>query len=538
MADLNSRLVPLFLLLASLTDKEKCLCVAQENTTRKVPQNCTIFSETGECQAPWRGDQSTSIKLEDLSSECAMKASNGYCNYDPEYMLEHCVASCLTDPTLGSIGYFEEGDQLDEECEDRHNLQREDEHYTCEEYVEDGECWKNPEYMLKNCAKSCVACIIDGTETFNIGVSQGLREEDISNNQNIMNIVQVIAETDSYMKGVMLDREFDSVRLTCRNKNKYCASLAAAGFCEAEYGDDLGGNEGEESLYNFMMKECAPACQSCGLLYDEDLIWSCTPDTETNVFGEGDLNHFFKRVVGEASFEGVIVPEYYVNIHSRPAHPENGKSPNEKNYHLGPWIVTLDGFLTDEECDRLKQLGSLEGYARSELEDADAEDDTYRTSTNSWCQNECSEDPVAQKVIEKISNLTGIPDSFSEYLQLLKYVPGQYYKEHHDYGQGESDFVPGPRMITLFLYLNDVEEGGATRFTEISKGISVDIHPKKGTALIWPNVLDRNPLEMDRRTFHEALPVIKGVKYGANAWLHMRDFKNDYCDYDGWELIN
>jgi prolyl 4-hydroxylase len=38
-------------------------------------------------------------------------------------------------------------------------------------------------------------------------------------------------------------------------------------------------------------------------------------------------------------------------------------------------------------------------------------------------------------------------------------------------------------------------------------------------------VLNEDPNAKDFRTDHQALPVIKGTKYGANAWIHMRDFK-------------
>jgi prolyl 4-hydroxylase len=36
--------------------------------------------------------------------------------------------------------------------------------------------------------------------------------------------------------------------------------------------------------------------------------------------------------------------------------------------------------------------------------------------------------------------------------------------------------------------------------------------------------------EIDQRTHHAALPVIKGVKYGANSWIHLRNYKtpNDW----------
>jgi prolyl 4-hydroxylase len=63
----------------------------------------------------------------------------------------------------------------------------------------------------------------------------------------------------------------------------------------------------------------------------------------------------------------------------------------------------------------------------------------------------------------------------------------------------------------VFLYLNEVEEGGGTHF----KGLDITVQPKPGRAVVWPSVLDHDPNGKDPRTNHEALSVIKGVKYGG-----------------------
>lgn len=52
--------------------------------------------------------------------------------------------------------------------------------------------------------------------------------------------------------------------------------------------------------------------------------------------------------------------------------------------------------------------------------------------------------------------------------------------------------------------------------------------PQQGRALIWPSVLNEFPNQKDHRTDHQALPVEDGIKYGANAWLHMRNFHEPY----------
>jgi prolyl 4-hydroxylase len=51
------------------------------------------------------------------------------------------------------------------------------------------------------------------------------------------------------------------------------------------------------------------------------------------------------------------------------------------------------------------------------------------------------------------------------------------------------------------------------------------VEPKAGRAVFWPSVRNDNPFRRDDRTQHEAMPVARGEKYAANAWLHMYDFK-------------
>ena len=78
----------------------------------------------------------------------------------------------------------------------------------------------------------------------------------------------------------------------------------------------------------------------------------------------------------------------------------------------------------------------------------------------------------------------------------------------------------GPRILTFFLYLSDVEEGGETVFPTLD----IKVKPKRGRALIWPSVKSDSPEEQDPRTVHAAAAVLKGKKYAANAWIHLYDF--------------
>lgn len=87
--------------------------------------------------------------------------------------------------------------------------------------------------------------------------------------------------------------------------------------------------------------------------------------------------------------------------------------------------------------------------------------------------------------------------------------------------EGRDPKPSGNRILTFFLYLSDVEEGGETKFNSLG----IQVKPKRGRALVWPSVRDDEPDFWDDRTFHEAMPVIKGKKYAANHWIHFNDYE-------------
>jgi len=345
----------------------------------------------------------------------------------------------------------------------------------------------------------------------------------------------ILTEMQNYMASTLhQDTKYNTVRRSCRNYDPYCAAYAAVGFCDDKFHD------GEE--YPWMITYCAPACLACE---EYEIVQPCEANPAFNYYNDGDLSKMFERMIGERKSETPL-PDYKPVIHSRPG----GSSGDDNSGDLvdGPWVITLENFLTDEECDRLKDLGKLEGYARSELQNGeDDEDEEWRTSSNAWCEEECQSDPIAQRVIRRIGQRTGIPHQYSESLQLLRYSPGQFYSEHHDNSDSSFGIDEGARMITFFLYLNDVEEGGATRLTDLhydgedgypgeDKNRTLTplvIRPKKGMALVWPNINDEDHAYKEERTWHEALPVVKGLKYGANAWFRQRRLKS-LCDEDSY----
>jgi hypothetical protein len=81
-----------------------------------------------------------------------------------------------------------------------------------------------------------------------------------------------------------------------------------------------------------------------------------------------------------------------------------------------PWVVLVDNFLSDEESNRMIELGEAKGYKKSrvatEVRGVFAES-KGRTSYNTFCDEKCAADPLIKPVIERMTNLTGIPyDNF------------------------------------------------------------------------------------------------------------------------------
>merc|ERR1711957_434100 len=103
-----------------------------------------------------------------------------------------------------------------------------------------------------------------------------------------------------------------------------------------------------------------------------------------------------------------------------------------------------------------------------------------------------------------------------------QYEEGQFYATHHDAAATRESNPSGPRILTFFLYLSDVEEGGETAFPDLGPLV---VPPRKGSAILWPSVLDEAPDRVDFRTRHEARPVKKGVKYAANLWVHLWEYR-------------
>jgi prolyl 4-hydroxylase len=180
-------------------------------------------------------------------------------------------------------------------------------------------------------------------------------------------------------------------------------------------------------------------------------------------------------------------------------------------------LFILRGFLDSATCAAL--IARIDERRRpSEIAD-DVGIAKFRTSETcdlDWC------DPVVGEVDRRIADLLGQALSASEPLQGQRYAAGQEFKPHTDtFEPGGYDFYhhtaeSGQRTWTAMIYLNQPEEGGATRFKTIGK----TVQPETGKLLAWNNLLpDGRP---NPATLHQGMKVRKGTKYVLTKWFRQR----------------
>jgi len=366
----------------------------------------------------WRA-QLAPNECRDNHPDCPSYATKGECITNPGFMTYECAKSCNTCAEFEQAYYDLREGNGDGPCTDRYR--------ECKNWAAMGECAVNPSFMLDQCERSCFQCYVD---TNQFGMHQKLpHEEDKLYSQT----QEIIEATTTYMKKMWSDPQYKRVNYKCRNMHEDCAYWVATGECEANP--------------TYMQTNCAPSCQTCESL-DIRLRCPILPENEL-VLKPGGLNELMERIVDNSDGKGEYL-KYNPKAASRPKLKKDG---TESGVDVdGPWIVVFENFVSDEEATALIEAGAKKGYERSadvgiENPDGSHEDDVNddRTSHNAWCDDElCNNDPVIAPVIERIATVTKTSVNNSEFLQLLQYEPGQYYKQHHDYIEYQ-----GTRMVDL-----------------------------------------------------------------------------------------
>ena len=182
-------------------------------------------------------------------------------------------------------------------------------------------------------------------------------------------------------------------------------------------------------------------------------------------------------------------------------------------------LFVLRKFLCASDCSALCELIDTNRRPSTIADDQGI----ARFRTSETCDLD-PRDPLVASVQQRLSHLTGIALTQAEPLQGQRYAAGQEFKPHTDtFNPDGADYYlhcaeAGQRSWTAMIYLNEPDDGGATRFKAIGK----TIQPETGKLILWNNLLpDGSPNDA---TLHQGMKVRRGTKYVLTQWFRQHPF--------------
>eukprot|EP00980_Cylindrotheca_fusiformis_P007358 scaffold1525_cov142-Cylindrotheca_fusiformis.AAC.158 len=205
---------------------------------------------------------------------------------------------------------------------------------------------------------------------------------------------------------------------------------------------------------------------------------------------------------------------------------------------VAPRAFAIDNFLSPEDCQAIVDLSQKQGLQLSTLHTGatakQMSDLSTRSSSNTWLPRDTNSltEQIYKKaaqvmqldpeLLQKYHESSAHHHSIAESLQVVRYKRnGEQYQSHHDFVYPSINHRYQPsRFATLLIYLNDVPEGGETRFPRAvnnynSRGL--EIQPKAGQAVLFYNMLEDG--NMDDLSHHGSNPTDGHEKWLANLWI-------------------
>ena len=179
----------------------------------------------------------------------------------------------------------------------------------------------------------------------------------------------------------------------------------------------------------------------------------------------------------------------------------------------------LDNLIDKDLCQKIINQ-SVDKLVDSEI--ISGKHKSVRNSQQYWINKN---DPMVKPLFEQISSMFNIPFENAEHLQVVRYLPNQYYNEHHDSCCDDNkecaDFVQrgGQRVLTVLIYLNNEFTDGQTFFPKLD----LKIKPPSGSAIVF-YPLAMNSDKCHPHALHAGTPVTSGEKWIANLWYRQQPF--------------
>lgn len=194
-------------------------------------------------------------------------------------------------------------------------------------------------------------------------------------------------------------------------------------------------------------------------------------------------------------------------------------------------IEEISNFLSKKDCETIIKMID-QNKTRSSVAGSGTSKSTYQETRTSSTSNLDLNNPTIKRVHKRIAKYLDLDITRGEALQGQLYEPGQYFKPHTDYFEGDTYINhclgSGNRIHTLMIYLNSPEEGGETNFPNLE----ISYKPKRGKAISWPNMVDGQVIP---DMLHEGSEVKKGKKYIITSWWRETTWDGNQDDQLGRE---
>jgi prolyl 4-hydroxylase len=199
--------------------------------------------------------------------------------------------------------------------------------------------------------------------------------------------------------------------------------------------------------------------------------------------------------------------------------------PSAETLHAAPLIRRIPAAIHPLLLDALINLAAPL-VKRSQIVDArtgEVRADPMRTSWHVTLGPR-QHDHVLEALERCISRVSGLPVLNGEFLQVLRYHPGQEFRPHVDYfnesGEGAYQSLAdgGQRAQTVLTYLNDDYSGGSTCFPRLQ----LDIKAQRGDMLQFHNLGADGLGHQD--SLHAGVPVTAGEKWLLSQWLRSESY--------------
>ena len=194
---------------------------------------------------------------------------------------------------------------------------------------------------------------------------------------------------------------------------------------------------------------------------------------------------------------------------------------NKKHKNL---IITSPKLIPSQLCDEIKDF-----FINNKKDQFNSQITANKGSTESSIRNSkelmlCWGDKEHNILLNKLLNIIkpltaewfktyremirDVGDTLYEDAHILEYEPNKGFYKYHSDDDGESI---KDRILSIIIYLNDVEEGGETEF----KYIDIDpIKPNKGDVIMFPSGATHT---------HRGKVPISNKKYICVVWLRKDD---------------